>query len=463
MKTKHLKNSLKVLFIILLLTACKKENEQIKQTTTTQNQQQTLSLQEVTDWYKRQADTTSLQANSLGPKTFTLRSLQPDLSRLQSIQTKKGNFWLVHLQGQPRFQNLAQGYRKLAFQKDSAGHIRARILEIIPDGLYIQRRQKAETKDFTGRVFIYDQSYHLTGGFVYSQGKLIGQIKPKPQTAITSSTRLQTNTLAISEDCQWYDSSYVDADGVFTVYSENICTYSIYDDGMGGGGGAPAGGGGDYLGDGGGGGGDAPSAPAPSNLPDENHPKINPKPYLDCFGTVPNTNASMKVTVYVQEPFPGTSFNYGPNSVGHTAIGLTKTGGGQTVTQVMGFYPDAAGKDKMHAPGKLVDNSQLNYNVSITYNVDAVQFANLINYLNSPLPAYDITEMNCTGYAYAACRYAGITLPNPYTTVGLPYPDGTQAQAMTPAGLGNSIQLMQGKPGVNTSGGTGPATHGPCN
>ncbi|MEO6520993.1 MAG: hypothetical protein ABIN91_04900 [Mucilaginibacter sp.] len=446
-----------------LLLSCKKEAQQsvITATDTVTVPTQNLSIDQVKSWYNSKA-TASLHTQST-QQVFSLSKLSPEWSKAQSFSNKQGNYWLMHFGGQPALQNVKQGYRKVAFLRDSSGQIQARILEIVPDVLYIQRKQKAETKDFTGRVFIYDEDYHLLGGKIYSQGKQIGRIKPQIQGAAPA--KLQTQMVQVSVDCQWYDSNYIDSEGVATIYSENICTYSVYDDSFypdmtGGGGGGTSG---DPLGGGGGGGGNASSAPAVSNLPGEDHPKVSPSQYMNCFGSVPNNNATMQVTVYVQEPFPGTSFNYGSNSVGHTAISLTKSSGGTSVTQTLGFYPDATGKDKMNAPGKLVDNSGLKYNVSISYKVDAVQFANLVNYLNSSLPTYDITELNCTGYVYNACQYAGITLPNPYTTVGLPYPDGTQAQAMTPAGLGNSIQNMEGQPNVNTSGGNIPASHGPCN
>ena len=460
-----------ILLLLTLMVACRKEQNTNITPTAQTDQHQTLSLKDATDWYNQQPDSSTIQTNSLVQKQFQLKKLNADLTKLQTVYTKKGNYWVVKLKGQPTYNGIKLGYRKLVIKRDSTGNITARILEIVPDLLYLQRKGKAETRDFTGRIFVYDQHYQLTGGLIYSQGKPIGKIKPKAAAPNTTSSdpKLRSLMVAISVDCEWYDSSYIDAEGVFTVHSDNICSYSIYDDGYypdGGGGGGGDGSGDPY----GGGGGGAPSDPAPdpvpepSNLPGEDHPKINPKNYTDCFGSITDPNAKMQVTVYVQEPFPGTTFNYGPNSVGHTAIGLTKSGGGQTITQVIGFYPDASGKSKLHAPGKLVDNSQLSYNASITYNVDAVQFANLINYINSPLPAYDLTDFNCTGYAEAACSYAGISLPNAFTTVGLPNPaTHVPAMAETPAGLGNSIDNMKGQPGVNTNGGTGPTTHGPCN
>jgi hypothetical protein len=466
MKTKLIS----VLLLMSIILSCRKDQQSVKSNLLNKSNDSvnTLSLSEVKDWYNRTVSSTDSQTiNSLSAsnerRTFSLKSLAFNWDKLQSFTNKKGNYWLGYLPGQPLFRNAKQGYRKVAFLKDSTGRIQARILEIIPDGLYYQRKQKAETKDFTGRVFIFDASYHFLGGKVYSGGKQIGSIKS--QTKNTTSTQLRTLEVQISEDCQWNDSNYVDSEGILTVYSEYDCSYMIYDDGFypdmgGGGGGSPSG---DPLGSGGGGGGDVSSAPDVANLPGEDHSKVDPTKYMNCFGSVPDANATMTVTVYVQEPFPGTTFNYGPNSVGHTAIGLTKTSGNVSVTQTLGFYPDASGKDKMHAPGKLVDNTGLNYDVSISFNVDALTFANMINYLNSSLPNYDISAFNCTGFAYDACQYAGINLPNPYTTVGLPYPGGAQGMAMTPAGLGNSIQNMQGKPGVNTNGGNIPTSHGPCN
>lgn len=440
-----MKNKLTLtLCFFLLALACKKEPNIVN---TTPGIADSLSLAEV----KAYVDNLPQLATADTGHHFSLKSMTIPWDKAQSVRNGSGNYWLLSLEGRPVFQNFRQGYRKLVFQKDSLGRVCPRIWEIIPDGHYYQQKQRAATRDFTGRLFIYDASYRLTGGYVYSDGKVIGLIRPGK----TGSQRLSTSSMSlIYADCQWYEYSYFDSEGVLTVYAERDCTYTLAYDGLGGDGS-------DYLGDGGG---SAAGAPEPSNLPGESGAGVNASAYTKCFGTIAvNNTTQMRVTVYVQEPFPGTSFNIGPNSVGHTAIGLTETTGSSSITQTLGFYPDASGKDKMHAPGKIVDNSGLDYQVSISFQVDAVQFANLINYLNSPLPAYDITDFNCTGYVYAACQYAGINLPNPYTTIGLPYPDGTVSQAMTPAGLGNSIRNMQGQAGVNTNGGKVGISNGPCN
>jgi hypothetical protein len=467
MKTKLIS----MLLIMSVILSCRKDQQSITSNPTIKNSDsvKSLSLAEIKDWYGKNVSDTSSQKNLNavtainGKTTFSLSSLPFSWDKIQSFTNKKGNYWLTYLGGQPTFQNVKQGYRKLAFIRDSTGQIQARILEIIPDGLYYQRKQKAETKDFTGRVFIYDASYHLLSGNVYSGGKQIGRIKP--QTLSTTSSNVRTLEVQVSQDCQWNDSNYIDAEGVFTVYSEYDCTYTIYDDGfypdVSGGGGSSTG---DPLGGGGGGGGDSSSAPAVSNLPGEFNPTIDPKAFMNCFGTIADAGATMSITVYVQEPWPGTSFNIGPNSVGHTAIGLSKSGGGSTITQVVGFYPNATGYSKIHAPSKVSSNGgDLQYNASITYNVSATQFSQIANYIANPPGTYDLSSFNCTDFVIGACQSGNISLPNASSIVGFNGATLSPEYSNTPAGLGTSLRNMQGKPGVSNSDGTTPNSHGPCN
>lgn len=466
------KRSLSILLIFALILSCRKE--QPNGQAPGSEARQTLSLDSVRQWYALQADSAASQAldasasplkNKPGTvqKHFDLAGLPLNWSKAESMPNQRQNYWLMALDGQPTDQKVKQGYRKIAFLKDLQGHIQACILEIIPDALTYQREQTIRTHDFTGKVFVYDQNYQLTGGTLFAGGKAIGRISPKRLAAAANTTKtpatttqLPSFTLAFSQQCEWIDDNYIDANEGVVIYSYQVCTY-IAEDNTG-----FSGGTGDYLGKGGGGGGTASSAPAVSNLPGETGPKIDPKKYMDCFGTIPDQGATMKVTVYVQEPWPGTSFNVGPNSVGHTAIGLTKTNGSASITQVVGFYPDASGFAKIHAPSKLVVNNLLEYNLSITYSVDATHFNQILNYISNPPPTYDLSNFNCTSFVYTACQSGGITLPDPYSIVGLSGV-GTIAESMTPAGLGASIDKMKGQSNVNTSGGTTPNSKGPCN
>ena len=459
-----------LMLIITCILSCKKDQQSVTTNTIAQisDSSKTLTLSQVKDWYNASLSAVDLKKQS-SVKTFSLTSLAFSWGKLQSLNNKKGNYYLVHLNGQPTYQNVKQGYRKLAFIRDTSGNIQARILEIIPDVLYIQRKLKAATSDFTGRIFIYDQSYKLLGGGVLSNGKLIGKIKPTVSTT-TAQSLLKTNMVQVVEECEWNDANYVDAEGVVTIYSERVCNTYILDGGGGGeggfdGGGEFDGGSGDYLGGGGGGGGEVSTAPAVVNLPGEDHTKVNPKQFMDCFGNISNTGASMKVTVYVQEPFPGTSFAVGPNSVGHVAIGLTKSNGSASVTQIVGFYPDATGLAKLNAPSKIVNNGgDLDYNVSITYTVSATQFNQIESYISNPPATYDVSTFNCTNFVYNACQAGSITLPDPSGIVGF---GGSLAvmplYGMTPGSLGSSIESLKGSSNVNTTGGTTPNSKGPCN
>jgi hypothetical protein len=468
-----------MLLLMSVILSCRKDQQSITTSPTvkTSDSVKSLSLADVKDWYGKNISNSGSQKNlnavvtTNGTKNFSLSSMPFTWDKIQSVTNQKGNYWLVYLNGQPTFQNVKQGYRKLAFIRDSTGQIQPRILEIIPDGLYYQLKQKVTKADFTGRIFIYDQQYNLLGGQVFSAGKQIGRIKPKSQnsgvanTSANSGTSTKTATISmariykvnIDQDCEWYDNNYIDGNGEVAIYSELDCTYSVYDDGSGNGGGD-----GDYSGstdDSGGGGGDATSAPAMSNLPLQNSPAIDPKAFMICFGSLPDIGSAESVTVYVQEPSPGTSFNVGPNSVGHVAIGLTKSYNGTTITQVVGFYPNATGARKFSAPSKVSDNGgDLAYDVSVTYNVIPQEFNQIINYISNPPATYNVMSFNCTNFVYNACQAGGITLPNPNTSLIF-----GAATVMTPGALGSNIDDLSGMSGINNNGGTTPNSKGACN
>jgi hypothetical protein len=430
-------------FFLSLLIACRKQEQPppppAKQTPV--NTKATLTLAEVKAWYH--ADSTSA----------------PDWTKAEKLIKPTGEYWLVPLSGQPTFQLVKQGYRKAAFFRDSSSHIRERILEIIPDGLSLQRGQKTSPERFTGRLFVYDPHYRLLAGRVYAQGKQVGVIKKQDK----QTQGLQTYKQQTIFDCSWAQSHYIDGNGEVVIYAEQNCTATTYDDGTIDGTGFESSPGEVAGHTGSGSGGDAADiSPPPSNLPGEDQPRVDPKELVICFGSIPDQGATMQVTVYVQEPFPGTFFNIGPNSVGHTAIGLTKTNGSSTVTQVIGFYPDASGIAKMHAPSKIVNNGgDLQYNVSITYTVSADDFNKITSYIASPPGTYDLMEFNCTSFVFYACLKGNITLPDPVSTVGLGGP-GVVSTAMTPAGLGSSIAALKDQSNVNQQGGNTPNSKGPC-
>ena len=452
------------LAIMTLLQACKKDPA-FKKSISGESDTTLLSKSQVKQWFALQqtADSDLLTDGLSSGDHRRLPVVNWD--NAQAFPNHSGHYWIAGLNGIPKAGKYLSGYRKIVFFKDTDKKITARILEIIPDGLYLQLKKRTTTADFTGRLFIFDLNYRLLGGRVYSGGKIIGGIKPKKEA--DAPDKLHTDYVAPVESCDWVDSNYIDADGGVVIYSEQFCSFSA----MGGGAGGFDGGSGDYLSDshggGGGSGGSSSTTTVPpppvSNLPGEAGPAVDPKALMTCFGSIPDAGAKMTVTVYVVEPFPGTSFNIGPNSVGHTAIGLTKTNGTQSITQVLGFYPDASGIDKLHAPSKIVINDNIDYNVSISYEVSGDSFKRITNYIATPPLVYDLVSFNCTDFVDNACLQGGIELPNPYNSLGMDVTGHPLYQGMSPAGLGQSIEKLKGQTNVNANGGITPISKGPCN
>ncbi|WDF80751.1 hypothetical protein PQ469_12110 [Mucilaginibacter sp. KACC 22773] len=432
--------------LIMLVSACQKDRHLPAVNSGKTTSTAALTLEEIKTWYH--SDTT----NTLEWKTA------------RQVVRNKNLYWLVDLAGRPVYNQLKLGYRRVAFFRDTTGAINQHMLEIIPDAFYLQQKQKVTEADFTGKIFTFDSSYRLLSGYIYSGGKAIGLIKPQPSNS--SGNTLHTNYVQVITTCQWVDDNYIDSEGNVVVYSEKIRQNEIIDDGssgiLTGGGGDGSGPGTAAAGSGGGSSSGAGAAPAASNLPGENNPKVNPKNLMICFDNIPDNGAKLTITVYVQEPWPGTTFNIGPNSVGHTAIGLTKSNGNQSITQVVGFYPDASGKDKSHAPSKIVNNGgDLNYNASISYSVTADQFKKIATYISNPPSTYDIITMNCTTFVNNAVQQGGIVLPNASTTAGYDS-DGNEYKTMAPSTLGYNIEKLDGKPNVNAKGGTTPNSKGSC-
>jgi hypothetical protein len=447
---------IKMTFVLFLLaTACRKDQPIETTPTTTRGERNSLTVDEARKWIGTQNVESAHSTQSTRLK-FDLGRLDIAWDKVQSVKTDTGTYLLAHLSGQPTFQNVKQGYRKLLFKRDATGKIEALLLDIIPDALYIQRAGTVNPSTFTGRVFIYDRNYQFKNGQVFVNGKQMGAMKPQNKaTESTSPTDIHIDLVQVIKNCIWSDSYYINGNGEVVIYSEQICSYDIIDSG--GGGGSGVGNSGPvYTGVGGGGGGTSATTPSVSNLPGETNPAINPKSYMDCFSNLPDIGSKMTITVYVQEPAPGLPFNVGQNSVGHTAVGLTKTYNGQTVQQVVGFYPDATGKDKMHAPSKILDNSDLKYTVSISYSVIASEFNKIAAFIGNPPSTYDISNYNCTNFAYNACKAGGITLPNPVGNIGM------AQTGMTPAALGNSLRNVAPDKNINTSEGRIPETKGPC-
>lgn len=456
-----------IALLILLVIACKKEPIGNAKTQSKVTGKTNLTLDDAKAFIGNMPSDSS---------TF----LQKTKLNWDSAYRRKNN-WVVRLKGQPIYQNYAQGYRELTISKNKQNQIiEARILETIPDAIYLQKTGKSESETFTGRVFEYDLNYKLKAGRLYSAGKPVGEIKQlskeeEIQNANNSLNKVQSLNgiqgkimLAMVESCTWVQSSYVDAEGDFTVHSERMCSYSFIGDNM------PSmydgvGGGNSNSSGGGGGGGSSssntPSAPPPSNLPGENNNKVDPKKMMDCFAQISDPNAAFVIRVYVVEPQPGTSFNVGSNSFGHVAISLSKTSGNTTITQTVGFYPTGSGLDKLSSKGQMLDNGFGQYDVSATYYTDEASFKKVIDYVSSPPTNYHFTDFNCSAFVYGAGQAGLIPIPDPTTQIGISGPGGA-GYAKTPAGMASALREQKANNpnrDINEAGGTMPESKGPCN
>lgn len=209
---------------------------------------------------------------------------------------------------------------------------------------------------------------------------------------------------------------------------------------------------------------------------DDGKTPIDPKKYIDCF-TDGKQAQSYKMTIYVNQPQPGTNAQFSTilvnnglggvtlNSngllydVGHTFVGFEKINtDGSSVKQVMGFYPSGSG---FKSPGEIQDNSGHIYNISYTKEVTQAQFGlALSSVLNdSKGTVYNLSdfvfggeEYNCTDAAINWMSDAGINIP-------LSSPRGLFKN--TPGDYGQKLAKINGAKKIPET--AAPTSKGPCN
>ncbi|MDB5277939.1 MAG: hypothetical protein JWR61_2894 [Ferruginibacter sp.] len=211
--------------------------------------------------------------------------------------------------------------------------------------------------------------------------------------------------------------------------------------------------------------------------PVENNPAIDIIKYIKCFSSIPDAGAVCTVRILADIPVdkdPNVFFDWDNGSPGHTFLQLTKTNGGQSIQQNIGFYPDQGWKTfTTPAPvkGKFADNAGHEFNASLTQTLTPDKFLSTltrIGYL-SKFVMYDIDDYNCTDFALEVFNNsrAGHELTIPmFDLPGGQAPKGTA----TPQGLYQKLKQMKDGgdveakniviPGVK--GFTG-ISHGPCN
>jgi hypothetical protein len=449
-----------------MILSCKKEGMIGTTGDNTESQvNEEISVADVKSWFKDQQNTPdykrTLSAES--PGTFSIARLKFNLDSLRSFKAGSGNVLATNTNGHVRKNGVQYGYRKLVFFKDSLKQIHFRTYVFTPDLKYLTANNGKISKKYTGDILIFNEQNQLIGGTKVVDDQKVAVIRPVINNAKQSKDKAVSYMITVCSSSTEVSVSIGD-NGMYEVYvyGYTTCSSLSVPDQME----RVA----DLGGGGGGGGGDISSYPPPSTpiapaILYDHSDKVDPKQLVKCFGNISNENATYSVKVLVQQAWPGTSSPVGGNTVGHTALALTKTGAdGQSITQVVGFYP--SDHSQFTSQGEVHSNSNLNYNVGVTYPVDAASFANVLNYISSPEPPYNLYDFNCTTWVINACITGGIQLPSASTTYSFPVTNGdgttgfAEIQADIPGKLGENIKTQN--PPRMDNGGTGPSSHGPC-
>ena len=383
--------------------------------------------------------------------------------------------------------------RLILFKNNATSKINYAVyMSIINDGepMDLTKIGYKQSNTLTGKILFYNLEGKFINGWHYTKGKIDQSISPSTEEAYKQSLSKINSKLSASKSSNTgndkkisrYDlpeiichDELVPTYGVACVEVAGLVNCQLYqtgsdyvtyceyvDQGGGNSGGGTAPGGGGSTG--------SNNIPSDPYMPGQDHAAIDPKKFIKCFENIPNAGATYKVIVQVQEPVPGTSFNWGPvNGVGHTAITLIKQGSnGMKVTQTLGFYP--AG-NKFSGPSKMVNNSdetEFTIRMEISMGNNSVDFNKILSGVANPPSSYQLLGMNCTAFVVSVCGMGGLTLPNATTTVGPPTGPGGSPAAMTPGGLGYSMRAAsaQGDGRISSgapSTGNNPASNGPCN
>lgn len=159
-------------------------------------------------------------------------------------------------------------------------------------------------------------------------------------------------------------------------------------------------------------------------------PIVDVTDFLKCF----DTSKSAQLTIYVDQPIANQndSWTKASGKAGHVFISL-KQG---SLTRSWGLYPEGDAspfnKSDPHAFG---NNSQNEFDVSITTTINHASLLNIINDAENYNINYNLDSNNCTDYAIQAAGLVGINLPDPQSN----WPNGSGSN---PGAFGEAIRGM---------------------
>ncbi len=132
-------------------------------------------------------------------------------------------------------------------------------------------------------------------------------------------------------------------------------------------------------------------------------PIIDVDEYVKCF----NTNTSAKVTLYSDQPNPGTRDAYNGTDVGHAFFSIEQSINGDIIRRTMGFYPD---EDKVNpitdrsSPSAFGNDDNRGYNIRYEQDVSGAQLSSVLNIVSNASGIYHLNNNNCTHcYWHSKC------------------------------------------------------------
>lgn len=178
--------------------------------------------------------------------------------------------------------------------------------------------------------------------------------------------------------------------------------------------------------------------------------------YLECF----NRSSEAQLTIYVDEPVPGSGQSHDKSDVGHVFISITQQVSSQMITRTFGFYPSGwVTPLNPSSGGNIVNDSGHDYDVQLTLTLNPTQLTDLLNNaISNNSNDYNLNTFNCTNFAVNACNSGGLNLPR---TVGI-WPGG---RGLNPGNLGKDIMNMTLPTNYvsrSNGGGVAPVDRGSC-
>lgn len=196
---------------------------------------------------------------------------------------------------------------------------------------------------------------------------------------------------------------------------------------------------------------------------------INLSQYFKCFSNanIPDAGASYSVTISAALPNVNNPYQLIGKGLhpGHAFITMTKSNGGQTVSQTFGFYPINGRVSILmgEVASKVVDDGASGFehktHASLVLNgLTGSQFSMLqATSLRLASRNYDLNNFNCTDFALA--------IFNSVSSSSLIVPDWEIwpfNYGRTPNGLYKTLVSMSANPNVYIATTTAATSHGPC-